>query len=211
MHVVLLGDSVFDNAAYVTGGPDVCAQLRQRLPEGWRATLLAIDGSTTHEMPAQLARLPDDASHLVVSVGGNDALGHMMALTDSARSVGEVLDRLASIGDEFSQNYCRAVSQILRRKLPTVLCSIYYPHFPDPALQRQAVVGLSVFNDHIIREAFRAGLPLLDLRLICEDAADFANPIEPSVAGGAKIAGAIAQAIHEYDFACGRTQVFAGR
>lgn len=26
-HVVLLGDSIFDNAAYVRGGPDVVAQL----------------------------------------------------------------------------------------------------------------------------------------------------------------------------------------
>jgi hypothetical protein len=102
------------------------------------------------------------------------------------------------------------VIQILQRKLPTVLCSIYYPRFPDPALQRQAIIGLSVFNDHIIREAFRAGLPLLDLRLICDDDADFANPIEPSVAGGAKIAGAIVQTIREYDFARGRTQVFVG-
>jgi hypothetical protein len=34
-HLVLLGDSVFDNAAYVGGGPDVVAQLRARLPTGW--------------------------------------------------------------------------------------------------------------------------------------------------------------------------------
>lgn len=31
-HVVLLGDSIFDNAAYVAGGPDVIHQLRERLP-----------------------------------------------------------------------------------------------------------------------------------------------------------------------------------
>jgi hypothetical protein len=29
-HVILLGDSVFDNAAYVGGAPDVIAQLRER-------------------------------------------------------------------------------------------------------------------------------------------------------------------------------------
>lgn len=40
-HVALLGDSIFDNAAYVAGGPDVAWQLRERLPEGWRATLNA--------------------------------------------------------------------------------------------------------------------------------------------------------------------------
>jgi hypothetical protein len=43
--VVLLGDSVFDNAAYIDHGPDVVTQLRHSLPAGWEATLLAADGS----------------------------------------------------------------------------------------------------------------------------------------------------------------------
>src|SRR3712207_1181351 len=34
-HVVLLGDSVFDNARYVDGKPDVLARLRSHLAEGW--------------------------------------------------------------------------------------------------------------------------------------------------------------------------------
>ena len=37
--VVLLGDSIFDNAAYVSGGPDVVAQLGELLPAGWRDAL----------------------------------------------------------------------------------------------------------------------------------------------------------------------------
>ena len=44
-HVVLIGDSIFDNGAYVAGGPDVVTQLRERLPQGWRATLGAVDGA----------------------------------------------------------------------------------------------------------------------------------------------------------------------
>jgi hypothetical protein len=44
-HVALLGDSIFDNAAYVRGGPDVVAQLREELPPGWTASLLAVDGA----------------------------------------------------------------------------------------------------------------------------------------------------------------------
>src|SRR5215218_670055 len=50
-HVVLLGDSVFDNAAYVSGGPDVVTQLRGRLPSGWSATLAAVDGAVTASVP----------------------------------------------------------------------------------------------------------------------------------------------------------------
>src|SRR5262249_20871634 len=43
-HVVLLGDSIFDNDRYVPGDPSVIKHLRRALPHGWRATLLAGDG-----------------------------------------------------------------------------------------------------------------------------------------------------------------------
>ncbi len=72
-HIVLLGDSIFDNA-YVAGGPDVVRQERDILP-GWHATLQARDGALIAELAKQLQRVPADPSHLVVSVGGNEALG----------------------------------------------------------------------------------------------------------------------------------------
>ena len=48
-----------------------------------------------------------------------------------------------------------------------------------------------VFNDVILRAGFEFGLPIIDLRFICSVADDYANPIEPSSIGGAKIARAI--------------------
>ena len=97
-HIVLLGDSIFDNKSYVGSGPAVIDQLRQELPSGWQATLLAVDGSVTADVPRQLRRLPRDASHLVVSVGGNDALGHSATiLHEWASSYSEVMTRLAAI------------------------------------------------------------------------------------------------------------------
>jgi hypothetical protein len=62
-----------------------------------------------------------------------------------------------------------------------------------------AVAALGVFNDVITRAAFARGLPLLDLRLICSRDEDFANPIEPSVRGGDKIAAAIAELTLAHD------------
>src|SRR5688572_32260138 len=56
-HVVLVGDSVFDNAAYVGGGPDVVRQLRRALPEDWQATLRAVDGATTASVARQVESL----------------------------------------------------------------------------------------------------------------------------------------------------------
>ncbi|HEX8423173.1 MAG TPA: hypothetical protein VF634_07170, partial [Pyrinomonadaceae bacterium] len=62
-HAILLGDSIFDNAAYVGARePDVVRQLREQLPGGWQATLLAIDGSVIGGVRAQAARLPADSS-----------------------------------------------------------------------------------------------------------------------------------------------------
>jgi hypothetical protein len=178
------------------------------LPPGWKATLKAVDGSVTRNVSSQAASIPTDASHLVISVGGNDALGHAGILSDSARSSAEVLARLADIGDAFEQDYSRAIDAVERHGLPTAVCTIYYPRFPEPDLQRLAVTALSVFNDCIIREAFRRGLPLLDLRLICDDDADYANPIEPSTRGGEKIAAAIRRVVTEHDFTRRRTEVF---
>jgi lysophospholipase L1-like esterase len=208
-HVVLLGDSIFDNQAYVANGePAVIAQLQARLPVNWQATLLAADGSVTTDIPAQVEGLPSDATHLVVSVGGNDALQHIDILYDAARSVAEVYNRVAAIGEQFERDYRRVLAAVRARHLPTAVCTIYFPSFPDPAVQRLAVTGLTVFNDCILRLAFESGLPVLDLRLICTAPSDYANPIEPSAAGGAKIAEVIAVAVAEHDFTRGRTEVF---
>ena len=73
-HVVLLGDSIFDNKAYINGGLDVIAQLALRIPPGWEASLLAIDGSVVDDVRMQASDLPDDATHLIISAGGNNAI-----------------------------------------------------------------------------------------------------------------------------------------
>ncbi|MBI2486207.1 MAG: SGNH/GDSL hydrolase family protein [Deltaproteobacteria bacterium] len=207
-HIVLLGDSIFDNASYVEGGPDVRAQLQQRLSKEWKVTLLAVDGSTTQDFHFQLPRLPSDTSHIIISSGGNDALEYMNFLYEGAKSVADVLDRLAGIAERFEKKYHQMLVNVLSLGLPTAVCTIYYPRFPDPMLQRIAVTALTVFNDCIISEAFATGIPLLDLRLICNEDRHYANPIEPSVAGGAKIVEAIAKLLLEHDFNNRRTQVF---
>jgi hypothetical protein len=208
-HVVLLGDSIFDNAAYVGGGPDVIRQLRALLPAGWKGTLAAVDGAVTTSVARQLQQVPRDATHLVVSVGGNDALGQVHILDDASRSIADALNRLAGIGDGFERSYGAMLDAVMARALPTVLCTIYNPRYPDPRMQRLAVAGLTIYNDTITRAAFGRGLPVIDLRLVCDDDADYANPIEPSSRGGEKIAAAIARVVAEHDFSRRRSEVFA--
>src|SRR3954447_26629494 len=57
-HVVLLGDSVFDNGAYVGSSPALVHQLHQLLPGGWAANLNARDGAVIAEIRHQLQKLP---------------------------------------------------------------------------------------------------------------------------------------------------------
>ena len=177
------------------------------MPSGSRATLGALDGSTTEDVSKQLRRLPTDATHLILSAGGNDALGSGDFLGAPASSTAEALLGLADIGERFERSYHTMLREVLAQGLPTAICTIYYPRFPDASLQRLAVIGLAVFNDCIIRAAFAHSIPLLDLRLICTEEGDYANPIEPSAQGGEKIAQAIAKLV-KGGFANDKTEVF---
>jgi hypothetical protein len=198
-HIILLGDSIFDNARYVPGELSVIDHLQRMLPRGWRATLLAVDGSETTTMSSQFRLVPADASHLVLSVGGNDALGSSaVILREPASSFREVLTRLAEIRSEFLKNYRSVLDALLSYGRPLVVCTVYDA---IPVLEAADVAGLCLFNDVILREAFRRGLPVIDLRLVCPDSGDYAStsPIEPSVAGGEKIARAICRAVTELE------------
>ena len=193
-HVVLLGDSVFDNAVYVRPGPDVVTQLRGVLPTGWAATLAAVDGAVMDHVAGQLRRVPADATHLVVSAGGNDALGHTDLLDRPARSSAEVLGWLADAVEAFEARYRRMLGAILARGLPTTVCTVYNGNLGAP-VQRLATTALAVFDDAILRVADEQRVPVIELRNVCTEPGDYANPIEPSVQGGAKIAHAVAEAV----------------
>ena len=194
-HLVLLGDSVLDNGSYTAGGPAVIEQVRRLLPDGWRTSMGAVDGSTTLDIPNQLAALPPDATHLVLSVGGNDALGRASILEEPVTCTGDALLLLDGVMHEFEKNYRKAIHACLDYHLPLVDCTTYHSNFPDLRYQRMVSMALSFFNDVIIRVAMENRLRILDLRTVCNSPEDYANPIEPSSTGGAKIAEAIIRAV----------------
>ncbi len=207
-HIVLLGDSIFDNAAYVGKNPSAIAQLQMKLPDNWNASLNAIDGNNVDDVYTQLEKLPKDATHLVLSVGGNNALSCVSILNEKVASSAEVFIKLANMREDFENQYQKLLQKIISLGIPTSICTIYNPNYPESTYQRIAVAALAIFNDVIIRQAFQNGIPLIDLRLTCNEAADYANPIEPSSAGGEKIVNAIVNAVFEHNFEKHYTQVF---
>jgi hypothetical protein len=206
-HVALLGDSTFDNGAYVPGQPDVIQQVRERVPTDSSVSLLARDGAVTRDVCNQLQSLPSDASNIIISVGGNDALNAAHVLFDNVRSVAEALVKLSAVREQFAEGYGAMLDAVMARKLPTAVCTIYDGYAGMEEQQGINVTALSIFNDVITREAFRRGLMLIDLRLICTERLHYANPIEPSTQGGDRIAAAIVEVVTEHSN-LPRSQVF---
>ena len=188
-HLVLLGDSILDNGAYTSGGPDVVTHLRGLLPAGWRATLLALDGSLVGDLDGQLSELPADTSHAVVSMGGNNVLMNLDILRLRVRSEPEALVKLGQRVAVFERAYRKAINRLLSLGHETVVCTIYNASLDTAAgaaalgLSSEeaaaALVALTAFNDVILRVSVEAKLRVIELRLVCTEPADYANTIEP--------------------------------
>ena len=225
VHVILSGDSIFDNKPYVQPGePDVTTQVNAILPEDSKATRLAVDGDVTEDIYRQLQSLPNDATHLFISVGGNDALGGINVFTEPVANVGEALIYVNTMRNQFETRYKEMLQHALSQQLPLTVCSIYYPRFhsqnlervfPDgngvngETFQQMAMAALANFNDVIFRQAFQLKVPLIDLRVLCDEDENFANPIEPSAVGGQKIARAIVDMLDSSEGSANKTTVYA--
>lgn len=207
-HLVLLGDSVFDNRAYTGGEPEVAAHLQAILPS-WRVSLRAVDGSTTRELAAQLVDFPADATEVVVSIGGNDALDNVDLLELPVGSTSQALDLFEARVQAFDSNYRSAIEAVVALGRSTTLCTVYNGNF-EGAQASRIRVALMMFNDVIYRTGLSLGLNVVELRSVCREAVDFANPIEPSGVGGRKIALAIAGAVGAREPAARRSVLSAG-
>jgi hypothetical protein len=93
--------------------------------------------------------------------------------------------------------------------LPLTVCTIYSGCFPDPQYQRIVSTALTIFNDTILRVAIEHALPVIDLRTVCANPEDYANPIDPSSAGGEKIARIMAALVTGSTSYDGATRIIA--
>lgn len=198
--LLVCGDSIFDNTPYVgPNGRDVRSHLHELAPD-WTIDFRALDGAVCDDVRISQIRDADAADVLVLSVGGNDALGHLHRLGDPTGSTFlETALVLADIQSGFRDRYRRAVSKAERACRRLIAATIYRPRYhldgyPEE-MTRAIDPLLSIFNDVIQEEAKRVGAEILDLRRICVADGDFANPIEPSDPGGRKIVEGIVAAL----------------
>jgi len=197
-HIVLLGDSIFDNASYVAPGESVEDLLRSAIADDTRVSLLAVDGAVSTDVHAQLEALPADTTHVFLSCGGNDALGYIDTLTRPVSSVAGAMDIFTAIRETFRQHYRAVLEHSLSRHPNLAVCTIY-DSVPD--IGEQALTALALFNEVILKEAVRKKCPILDLRLLFDQPADYSpvSSIEPSGQGAGKLARLILKVVGSHD------------
>jgi len=110
--------------------------------------------------------------------------------------------------ENFRLEYSKMINSVLDFKLPTTLCTIYNPNFPDPTFQQVASTGLCSLNDVILSQAISIGLPVIDLKNMFKESKYYANSIEPSEIGGDKITDAIVNTLLYHDFKANKTSIY---
>ena len=205
--IVLVGDSIFDNAAYVPGEPCVTEQLRARVRDGVDVSMLAVDGDFASDVHQQIKKMPAQASHVFVSAGGNDALRYSYSLAGEYSSSVQLFTEWSVIQKEFRDNYRSMLKAMIALERHIAVCTIYDA---VPGVDEIVITALSLFNDVITAEAIYAGVAVVDLRWVCTEASDYSSqsPIEPSSQGGAKISEVLNRLFEEHDFDLDRTVVF---
>ena len=197
-YVALVGDSVFDNKAYVPAGHDV-----QNAVYRWRdyaesnmAYLAAVDGAVMKDVAAQLES-PEvrKANEIYISIGGNDLLQSSFMYLSTEGQFHDLADMRQWFRNEYRAN---VIDKLVDRRSgkniygkPVTLCTIYIPAMNDTKSQQEVEVLVTLVNDVIISEAHGAGLRVLELRKVMNTPEHFTMQIEPSMHGSDAIANAI--------------------
>lgn len=115
-------------------------------------------------------KFPDDATHVFLSCGGNDAMRAFPSLDIPVSTIEDALKRLWEIKEYFRKKYIQMLSQVLEKSENLTVCTIYNK---VPSMPEEALTTLALFNEVILEEAFKKCFPVIDLRLTCNEPADY--------------------------------------
>ena len=203
-HVVLLGDGLGDLARMQQSGA-LEGRLLPARSEPWKLTLLsASDIARTSLRPD----IPKDATHVVISIEGNRAIEASGVLGGQPASYEEGLARLSFAADQFEDQVEALIRAGQATRLPTVICTMWPPRYPEPVRQRAAVAALTIFNWRIFRRALAAGISIVDLHNACSEQSDYADFTLLSMSGLRKAANVVSRALSEVTSRGAGTEVF---
>lgn len=203
VHVVLLGDSTLDNGRYLNrslGDLSVGMQLEHRCDErNWEMTMLAQDGSLLEDvMLRQLPMIPRHATHVVLSCSGNDLLALLNRMVVANFTIGSVYGAIGEGLKLVAEQYRELIAHLKSLKCHVACCTVYRPNFNQVFFKSLATFSLGIHNSRLMNIAEDLGCSVLDLANILEGKEDFANPLELSTRGGAKVVENITNFVNEH-------------
>jgi hypothetical protein len=206
-HVVLIGDGLGDLARRQERGAGTLeSTLMPGRRDPWKLSVVAAD-QIARSSP--LFNFPGDATHVVISIEGNRAIQESGLLEGKPDSMQEGLARLSYAADQFEDKVEALIRAAQETRLPTVICSMWPPRYPEPTRQRAAVAALGIFNSRILRRAVDARISLVDLRRVCSEPSDYADHTMLSRNGLQKAANIISHALFEVSRRGPATEVFS--
>jgi hypothetical protein len=178
--LVLLGDSILKNDAYVSDGKSVDILLKERI--NGKSICLARDDSKIVDIYSQIEKIPNDLNTnyttIFLSVGGNDILTHYVEQENNSKD--------SSILKTIFSAYKKVIKSI-RNKLPNaniVLLDIYYP---DNIKYKQYHTIINEWNNMIYNYSNKNNCSVLKISGILTRPYDFSLGIEPSSIGSKKL------------------------
>ena len=176
--IVLLGDSIFRNEAYVPPGQSVCDLLFKT-----NVKCLAQDHATIADVYGQIEKIPVvPEATAVLSVGGNDILTHYVYTNH------DVAD-LSFVAEAF-RKYTTLTSHLEQTcpHLQIVLVDLYFPA-EDTYSSYEPIIR--EWNRRMYEWAEKKKWKVLKVSRLLTQPEDFVYGVEPSSTGAQKIAEAI--------------------
>ena len=201
-HLVLLGDAI-QNIDLGVGEIEIALVPQPRNP--WKLTVVP---ALQTPLRGYVREIPEDATHVVISIEGAWAIEASGLLQSGTHTMCEALATLSAAADEFEGVLAGMIAAAQEAGLPTVVCTLVPARYVKPAQHRVATTALAIFNDRVVRRAFAAGLPIVDLRLVCDEDADYAGETLLSRAGVRKAANVIRAALYEVSLSGERTRMY---
>jgi len=208
INIVLLGDSIFDNEVYVHSHADSVPGVLERrfgnINKEWKVTHRAVDGAVMASIDKQIPKIPSNATHIFMSIIGNDCLGVLMGLHNSSQwaevAAAPSPDNpiLSNILSQLESKYEETVLKVKNVGPPLTVCNLYAPRFDDAALQAFCRFSVQLLNIRLKAVADKHGVGLIDIYSLFTDPADYANAIEPGKSGSEKIGKAIEEVVTKW-------------
>jgi hypothetical protein len=184
-NIILLGDSIFKNNAYVSYGSSVEAQLKNKA-QGQDLLCLAQDNSSITDVYKQVEEIPEEynsrGTRIFLSVGGNDILENYIYDYND-------VDNMEILNNSFTE-YKKLIKTIQSKmsEAKLTLLDIYYP---DNSRFKNFYPLINEWNKLIYEYAKTNNIQVIKISNILTNADDFSFAIEPSAAGGNKIVNAL--------------------